>query len=112
MVSKNLSVTNFDPNYLRTGKTEWAKKLIFNLTRTKIEQQLLVCYSVHGLNNEPSDDLTILYHSNMELVGYLDPHCTGFYLNSNQRKINNQVAYLSARAVFATSILKCLPFFG
>ena len=31
MVSKNVSVplsdvTNFDPNYLRTGKTEWAKK--------------------------------------------------------------------------------------
>ena len=30
MVSKNLSaclsVTNFDPNYLMTGKTEWAEK--------------------------------------------------------------------------------------
>ena len=29
MVSKNmsvcLSVTNFDPNYLRTGRTEWAE---------------------------------------------------------------------------------------
>ena len=34
MVSKNLSVclsvVNFDPNYLRTGKTEWAKKLIYD----------------------------------------------------------------------------------
>ena len=31
-----LSVTKFNPNYLRTGKTEWAEKfLIFLLTRTK-----------------------------------------------------------------------------
>ena len=26
IVSKNLSVINFDSNYLRTGQTEWAKK--------------------------------------------------------------------------------------
>ena len=25
MVSKYLSVTKFDPNYLRTGRTEWAE---------------------------------------------------------------------------------------
>ena len=24
------SVTNFDPNYLRTGRTEWGKKLIYD----------------------------------------------------------------------------------
>ena len=34
-----VSVTNFDPNYLETGRTEWAEiflgYLIFHLTKTK-----------------------------------------------------------------------------
>ena len=30
-----LYAVNFEPNYLRTGWTEWAKKLNFHLTSTK-----------------------------------------------------------------------------
>ena len=45
MVSKNLSVclsvVNFDPNYLRTGKTEWAKKNLGRLWQKLMSQKIL-----------------------------------------------------------------------
>ena len=45
MVSKNLSVrlsaVNFDPNYLRTGKTEWANKNLGHLWQKDKSQNFL-----------------------------------------------------------------------
>ena len=35
-----------------------------------LNSQLLICYSSHGLNNEPYDEPTVLDHSNTELVRY------------------------------------------
>ena len=37
------SVTNFDPNYLWTGRTEWAKKNLEHIF-SKLED----CYKCHG----------------------------------------------------------------
>ena len=34
-----------------------------------------VCYSGHGLNNEPFDELTVLDHLNTKQVCHSDPHC-------------------------------------
>ena len=44
---------------------------------TQHKQKVLVCYSGHGLNNEPFGNRTILDHSHTELVRYSDPHCSG-----------------------------------
>ena len=44
MVYKNLSVClsgiNFDPNYLRTGRTEWVKKNLEHLWQKPMSQNL------------------------------------------------------------------------
>ena len=39
-----------------------------------VKKKLLVSLSGHGLNNEPSNEQTILYHSNIELVCQSDPN--------------------------------------
>ena len=41
-----------------------------------MNDELLVCYSGHGLNNGPFDEQTVLNHLNTGLVRYSDPHCT------------------------------------
>ena len=44
-------------------------------TTYDLNNELLVRYSGHGLNNEPFEERTVLDHSNTELVRYSDPHC-------------------------------------
>ena len=38
-----LSVTKFDPNYLRTGKTEWAKKNVMASMAKRYVSKFFVC---------------------------------------------------------------------
>ena len=38
-----LSVAKFDPNYLRTGKTEWAKIFLGHLLQKAMSQKFFVC---------------------------------------------------------------------
>ena len=40
-----------------------------------LNNELLVRYSGHGLNNEPFDEQTVLAHLNTEQVCYSDPLC-------------------------------------
>ena len=40
-----------------------------------LNNELLVGYSGHGLNNEPFDEQTVLDHFNTKLVCYSDPQC-------------------------------------
>ena len=44
-----LSVTNFDPNYLRTGKTEWAKN---NTVVVYFDQRAHDCACVRMVEND------------------------------------------------------------
>ena len=52
MVSKNLPVcqseVNIDPNYLRTGKTDQAKKNLENLWQKSVSQKILFVRKVAG----------------------------------------------------------------
>ena len=52
MVSKNLSVclsvTKFDPNYLRTSRTEWAEIFLGHLCQKAISQKKIVVRKVGG----------------------------------------------------------------
>ena len=46
-----------------------------NQATYKLNNDLLVCYSSHDLNNGPFNYRTGLDHSNTKLVRYPDPHC-------------------------------------
>ena len=52
MVSKNLcvcpSVTNFEPNYLKTGETEWAEKFLRHLWQKRMSQNFLFVWQGQG----------------------------------------------------------------
>ena len=50
----------------------------------------IVCYSSHELNNEPTEERTIMDHLNTKLVGYSDPH---FIKNLNNKPFNNQTVF-------------------
>ena len=53
-------------------------------------RELLVCYSVHCLNNGPFDEQTILDHLNTELVRYSDSNSSVTIAHICQLELNNK----------------------
>ena len=62
---------------LSTTNIEYSGDL--NQTPYDLNNELLVCYSGHSLNDEPFGNLTILHHLNTKLVRYSDPYCTQLF---------------------------------
>ena len=71
MVSKNLSVclsvVNFDPNYPKTGKTEWAKKIMTSMAKTHVSKKNLSMKWPVGPKEQHFDPIYIFNSSTPEL---------------------------------------------
>ena len=80
MVSKNLSVclsvTNCEPNYLRTGRTEWAKKIhIYVIFYAGILAGSIDFVSIWFNNHNVSSEIDTIFKIKIKTLKYCRKSC-------------------------------------